>query len=83
MSAPTSSQNSRQSPNRVAASGPHDDSIANENEDVVAAMEESELGVEFSETLAQNTVDELKRPSQPSFMIGSILRTDCTLREES
>ena len=46
-------------------------------------MEESELGVEFSETLAGNTVDELKRPSQPSFMIGSILRTDCTLKDES
>lgn len=44
MSFPSSSRNRSRHLNN--------DSIANEYEDVVGAMAESELGVEFSETLA-------------------------------
>lgn len=44
---------------------------------------ESELAVEFSETIAQATVDELKRTSHPSIVVNSILKTDCTLANES
>jgi len=60
-----------------SSSGRQHDSIGND------CNVESELAVEFSETIAQNTVNELKRPSHPSFMVNSILKTDCTLIQES
>lgn len=45
MSFPSSSRN------RNSNTRHHNDSIANENDDVVGGLVESELGVEFSETL--------------------------------
>ena len=56
-------------------------SSSHRNQDSIGS--EPELAVEFSGTIAQDTVDEMKRTSHPSFMVNSILKTEATLLNDS